>query len=932
MKKVIVIGASGHSKVIIDIIELQKKYEIVGLVDSFKNKTHVIYNYKVLGTEKDISQLIKAHNIYGFIIAIGDNFTRMRLFKDISLHHKNIKFVTAMHPSAVIGKDVKIGAGSAIMAGVVINSDAKIGEHCIINTNSTIGHDTKIENFSSIAPGVNIGGGVSINTCSAISLGVNILESIKIGKYSVIGAGSLVNKNIKDYKIAYGLPAREIRNRKKNEKYLGMTSTEKRVEYSLELFKISNEQDKEKYTSLLQEFPNSNVYYSLQYCNHNNGSDLRYFVLTKNDQIKILMPIVFNKIKALTLDNNPIYDVCSPYGYSGPLFNNIIDQDVITFWQKIDKWYMKNNVITEFIRFNLENNQKHYSGHIIPSLTNIKGEISNFKTLWSNFKQKVRNNYRRAKKSSLTFQVYSGNISQEVLNSFYDIYMNTMERNTASEIYFYNKSYFENLIKYNPDQILIAIVYKELTPVSVELIININDTLYSYLGGTLSEHFENRPNDFLKIEILKWAIKNNKKHYILGGGRKDFDSLYKYKKAFFPKDNDVVFYTGRKIINKNMYYNLLKQNGFESTDVNNLISNSSQYFPFYNNFNRNSKVNEICIIKSKTEWEDVLKEVDNYDFYHTYDYHNLSKLKDEKAILIKYTAGDIVVALPLIIRKIGNSNYFDATSVYGYAGPLCKNIDTNFDNSSFTRALVHFFKQNNIVSVFSRINPFIENQHVVLKNIGETVKLGDIVNIDITKPIDEQRAVFSKTNKRYLNKARKCIKVKISNDENDILEFIDLYFENMKRVNAEKKYFFSKDYFFKFFKSEDFKTDLLIAKDIDSNTIISGAMMVKTKNIVQYHLSGTKTNFLHLSPIRLLIDEMRLIASQENYTYFNLGGGLGNDDDDLFRFKSSFSKNFKPFKVWKFIVNSEVYNSLVNENKAKDKDPDFFPLYRINGL
>ena len=71
MKKVLVIGASGHSKVIIDIIELQKKYEIVGLVDSFKNKTHVIYNYNVLGTEKDISQLIKAHNIYGFIMAIG---------------------------------------------------------------------------------------------------------------------------------------------------------------------------------------------------------------------------------------------------------------------------------------------------------------------------------------------------------------------------------------------------------------------------------------------------------------------------------------------------------------------------------------------------------------------------------------------------------------------------------------------------------------------------------------------------------------------------------------------------------------------------------------------------------------------------------------------------------------------------------------------
>jgi len=344
-------------------------------------------------------------------------------------------------------------------------------------------------------------------------------------------------------------------------------------------------------------------------------------------------------------------------------------------------------------------------------------------------------------------------------------------------------------------------------------------------------------------------------------------------------------------------------------------------------------INEILsIVEDKTQWEQVLKDVVFFDFYHTYDYHKLSKKDNEKAILIRYIEGDTLICLPLIIRPIPNTLYFDATSVYGYAGPLFKNIDTNFDNSSFTKALAHFFKQNNIVSVFSRLNPFIENQDLILKNIGETKKLGDIVNIDITKPIEEQRAVFSKTTKRYLNKARKCLEVKISNDENDILEFIDLYYENMNRVHAEKKYFFSKDYFFKFIKSKEFKTDVLIAKDIVSNTIISGAMMVKTNNIVQYHLSGTKSNFLHLSPIRLLIDEMRLMASQENYTYFNLGGGLGNEDDDLFRFKSSFSKSFKPFEVWKYIVNSEVYDSLVNEHKAQDNDPDFFPLYRFNGL
>ena len=220
MKKVLIIGASGHAKVVIDIIELQKKYQIAGLIDSFKNKNHFLYNYKVLGTEKDISQIIKPHNIYGCIIAIGDNFTRMRMFKNISRHNKNIKFITAIHPSAIIGKDVKIGSGSAIMAGVIINSDAHIGEHCIINTNSSVGHDTKIENFSSIAPGVTIGGQNKIGHCSAISLGANIIENITIGKHCVIGSGSLVNKNIGPNKVAYGSPVKEIRTRKDDDKYL----------------------------------------------------------------------------------------------------------------------------------------------------------------------------------------------------------------------------------------------------------------------------------------------------------------------------------------------------------------------------------------------------------------------------------------------------------------------------------------------------------------------------------------------------------------------------------------------------------------------------------------------------------------------------------------------------------------------------------------
>ena len=144
----------------------------------------------------------------------------------------------------------------------------------------------------------------------------------------------------------------------------------------------------------------------------------------------------------------------------------------------------------------------------------------------------------------------------------------------------------------------------------------------------------------------------------------------------------------------------------------------------------------------------------------------------------------------------------------------------------------------------------------------------------------------------------------------------------------KKMYYFSNDYFHKIAKSKDFETETLLALDNESNKVIAGSMFIKTKSIVQYHLSGTKSEFLNLMPTKLLIDEMRIRSYQEGYTFFNLGGGLnGSDDDSLFRFKSSFSKDFKNFNLWNLIINPKAYKELVNERKIITKS-HFFPLYR----
>ncbi len=342
---------------------------------------------------------------------------------------------------------------------------------------------------------------------------------------------------------------------------------------------IKSNDDISDYYSNLERIKKYSVFYSYSYINNNNNGKLIYFLLFKNDDLIALMPIHLNEIKSSKVSSG-YYDAVSPYGYNGPLFiNEVNDIDIVEFWNQVDKWYYQNNIVTEFVRFSLNNNHKNYTGNLLPTLNNVRGELCNFDNLWSSFKPKVRNNYRKSIKYNLQIKVYHQNITLNVIDSFYDIYISSMLRNNASDVYFYSKNYFKNLIADNIKNIIIAIVYKDDISISAELIIIDDNVLYSHLGGTNSEYFNMRPNDFLKIEIMKWGLNNNKKVYNLGGGRNNDDSLYQYKKTYFSKDNDVIFYTGRKIINNKVYGDLLHEID-NKLDIKKSIQ-PEYYFPLY---------------------------------------------------------------------------------------------------------------------------------------------------------------------------------------------------------------------------------------------------------------------------------------------------------------------------------------------------------------
>ncbi|TXN35955.1 acetyltransferase [Flagellimonas hymeniacidonis] len=220
MEEIIIFGASGHAKVITDIFERLDGYEIVGFMDTNKEKGTNFLGYPILGDENVVSDLLKVNALPKFFVAIGDNWSRKLVVNRLKRRFTDIRFVNAIHPSAIIAKNVVFGEGVAIIAGTVINRGCRIDDFTILNTKCSVGHDCHMKQFSSIAPNVTLGGNVQIGETSSVSISATVLNGKKIGDNTIIGAASLLTTDAESNAVYYGVPGKFIKNREPNEKYL----------------------------------------------------------------------------------------------------------------------------------------------------------------------------------------------------------------------------------------------------------------------------------------------------------------------------------------------------------------------------------------------------------------------------------------------------------------------------------------------------------------------------------------------------------------------------------------------------------------------------------------------------------------------------------------------------------------------------------------
>lgn len=218
--KVVIFGSSGHAKVIVDIVESNSGFELIGFIDKFKTVGDEVLGYKVIGNEQSLPRLMIEYGFNQGIVGIGDNFIRSEVVRIVTQLAKKFQFVNCIHKSAKISKHFHIGIGNVVMPGAIINASSIVSNHCILNTNSSLDHDCMMKDFSSLAPNAVVGGNCNIGEYSNVGIGASVFHGINIGSNCIIGGGSLVNKNTDSDSIYYGIPAKFISNRKFGDRYL----------------------------------------------------------------------------------------------------------------------------------------------------------------------------------------------------------------------------------------------------------------------------------------------------------------------------------------------------------------------------------------------------------------------------------------------------------------------------------------------------------------------------------------------------------------------------------------------------------------------------------------------------------------------------------------------------------------------------------------
>jgi hypothetical protein len=274
-----------------------------------------------------------------------------------------------------------------------------------------------------------------------------------------------------------------------------------------------------------------------------------------------------------------ITDISSPYGYGGPFILGSGEQRAAEFWSDYTDWARTNGVVSEFVRMSLSPDARsRYPGEIFLRQSNIVRTLQpSHDHLWSDFEHKVRKNIKHARRSGIEIQVeLDGRRHAE----FAEVYESTMNRRSAAPGYYFEPRFFDNLHRDLIGHFVYFFAVEGGRAVSCELVLTAGQTAYSFLGGTRSDAFPRRPNDLLKYTVIRWAKEHGLGEYVLGGGFRPGDGIFRYKRSFAPSGG-VPFFTGRRVLDPERYDRLVQSRAEFERRLAGEWTPDGSFFPLY---------------------------------------------------------------------------------------------------------------------------------------------------------------------------------------------------------------------------------------------------------------------------------------------------------------------------------------------------------------
>lgn len=349
-------------------------------------------------------------------------------------------------------------------------------------------------------------------------------------------------------------------------------------------------------------------------------------------------------------------------------------------------------------------------------------------------------------------------------------------------------------------------------------------------------------------------------------------------------------------------------------------------------------------ISDSKKWNEIVKSFTNYDIYYLSEYVKAFQIHGDGEPLLFYSENSKTRAINVIMKrdialdgnfegKIPLNSYFDITTPYGYGGFLIEGEITKDSLKMLDEEYKEFCKSEGIVSEFVRFHPVLNNCEI-LEDIYNISKLGKTVTIELTSQEEVWDKLVAK-NRNVIRKARKAGVEIFWGRSLELIEiFIEMYNATMDKDNATDYYYFKKDFYNSVL--EDLKYNSMIFYAVYEKKIISMSIILFSNDQMHYHLSASDRNYQHLAPTNYLLFEAACWGERNGLKTLHLGGGLGSQEDSLYKFKKAFNKDSKTtFSIGRKIFDTEIYMKLVKMTEHKElnyNNAAFFPKYRISSV